>query len=41
VRRMYETILSSHVSYVAQTRVSTPVILYSPECVHGAATADS
>jgi hypothetical protein len=29
------------VSYLAQTRVSTPVILYSPECVDGAADADS
>jgi len=32
---------SSHVSYLAQTRKSTPVILYSPECVERAATANS
>ncbi|MGB5154050.1 MAG: Thivi_2564 family membrane protein, partial [Candidatus Sulfotelmatobacter sp.] len=29
------------VSYLAQTRKYTPVILYSPECVDGAADADS
>jgi hypothetical protein len=29
------------VSYLAQTRTSTPVILSSPECVDGAADADS
>jgi hypothetical protein len=28
------------VSYLAQTREPTPVILYSPECVDGAATAE-
>jgi len=28
-------------SYLAQTQKPTPVILYSPECVDGAATADS
>jgi hypothetical protein len=32
---------SLHVSYLAQTRKHTPVILYSPECVDGAAKADS
>jgi hypothetical protein len=30
-----------HVSYLAQTPTPTPVILYSPECVDGAADADS
>ena len=40
-RRIYETVLSSHVSYLAQTRMSAPVILYSPECVYGAVTAES
>jgi hypothetical protein len=29
------------VSYLAQTRKPTAVIIYSPECVDGAATADS
>jgi hypothetical protein len=29
------------VSYLAQTREPAPVILYSPECAAGAATADS
>ena len=33
--------LIAHVSYLAQTRKSAPVILYSPECVEGAADADS
>jgi hypothetical protein len=32
---------SLHVSYVAQTQEQSPVILHSPECVDGAATADS
>ena len=32
---------SSHVSYLAQTRKSAPVILYSPECVERATTANS
>jgi len=39
--RICETTLISHVSYVAQTRKPAPVILYSPECVEGAADADS
>ncbi len=30
-----------HVSYLAQMRESMPVIVYSRECVDGAATADS
>lgn len=32
---------SLHVSCLAQTQEPAPVILYSPECVYGAATADS
>jgi hypothetical protein len=32
---------TSHVSYLAQTRKLTPVIICSPECVERAATADS
>ncbi len=32
---------SPHVSYLAQTRKSAPVILYSPECVDRATNADS
>ena len=32
---------SSHVSNLAQTRKATPVILYSPECVGRATTANS
>jgi hypothetical protein len=32
---------SSHVSYLAQTRKSVPVILQSPECVERATTANS
>src|SRR5258707_14573019 len=39
-RRTYELSQSSHVSYLAQTRLSAPVILYSPECVYGASTAE-
>jgi hypothetical protein len=31
----------SHVSYLAQTRKPAPVIVDSPECVDGAANADS
>jgi hypothetical protein len=40
-QKMYDTIfISGNVSYLAQTRMSAPVILYSPECVDGVATAE-
>ena len=41
VAQASQPLISSHVSYLAQTRKSTPVTLDSPECVDGAADADS
>jgi hypothetical protein len=38
-QKIYDTIYLRNVSYLAQTRMSAPVILYSPECVDGVATA--
>ncbi len=32
---------SSHVSYLAQTRMLTPVMIHSPECVERATSANS
>jgi len=40
-RKIYDTTLISHVSYLAQTRKFASVILCSPECVDWAADADS
>jgi hypothetical protein len=42
-QRIYETNAPGflQVSYLAQTREFITVILYSPECVDGAADADS
>jgi hypothetical protein len=40
-QKIYDTIFNlRNVSYLAQTRMSAPVILYSPECVDGVATAE-